>query len=156
MATDNQWTPPHSHEPNPTPPTNDPGITIYFQGFSVSIHPQHLLTLTQRSVDDCYIISTGHGASGPFKFGGVSLLDIVDQFVARPWSIVEILSADAFRTRISRDELERTGARPALLALSKDGKPLSRDEGLVRLIVPHEEGTALQQVKWISEIRIFE
>lgn len=155
MATDNQWSPPHYHEPNPKPPTDDPVIKLIFQGATESIHPEYLLTLTQRTVDDCYIVSTGHGTSGPFKFGGVPLLDIVDRYLTQPWSTVEIISADDFRTRISRDELEHIDARPVLLALSKDGESLSRDEGLVRLIVPHEVETALQQVKWISEIRIF-
>ena len=44
--------------------------------------------------------------------------------------------------------------RPILLAHSIDGRPLTRAEGLVRLIVPAETDEALRQVKWVAEIRL--
>ena len=156
MTTEIDWTPPHSHEPNPEPPPDDPTFTIIYRGSSESITPDFLLTMPQEVVDNCYIVSTGHGTSGPFEFRGVQLKAIIDNFVEPPWSTVDILSADGFRTRISQEELERSAERPAIFALSKDGEPLSRAEGLVRLIVPHETESALQQVNWISQIRVFE
>lgn len=156
MTMDIDWTPLHSHEPNPEPPTDDPTFAIIYRGRSESITPDFLLTMPQEMVDDCYIVSTGHGTSGPFEFGGVQLKAIIEKFVEPPWSTVDILSADGFRTRIRHDELERSAERPALLALSKDGEPLSRVEGLVRLIVPHETESALQQVKWISQLRVID
>ena len=45
-------------------------------------------------------------------------------------------------------------APPILLATHIDGQPLTREAGLVRLIVPAERDDALRQVKWIAEIRI--
>ena len=65
-----------------------------------------------------------------------------------------VMSADGFGARVSADELRRETARPILLALAANGRPLSRADGLVRLIVPGETDDALRQVKWVSEIRL--
>jgi hypothetical protein len=43
---------------------------------------------------------------------------------------------------------------PILLATHIDGRPMTRKEGLVRLIVPSERDDALRQVKWVSVVRI--
>jgi hypothetical protein len=41
------------------------------------------------------------------------------------------------------------------LALACDGKPLTRTQGLVRLIVPQEDDDALRQVKWVAGIETY-
>ena len=41
-----------------------------------------------------------------------------------------------------------------LLAYTLDGAPLTREQGLVRLIVPSEIDDALRQVKWLAMITI--
>lgn len=155
MSNESGWSPPHSHEPNPAPPSADPNFAIHSAGNASLLTPEVLRSLPQRSVDNCYIVSTGHGTSGPFTFSGVGLLDLVLLYTdGEWWAAADVLSADGFRTRISRDELTSELDRPIILALSIDGEPMSRYEGLVRLIVPGEESDALRQVKWVSEIQV--
>lgn len=156
MSNEPEWTLPHSHEPNPTPPPGNADITLHYQGGSTILKPDSLLSMRQQLVHNCTILSTGHGTSGPFTFGGVPLSALVENYLQQAWSTVEIISADGFRTRLAGEELRRSAERPVLLALTKDGQLMSREEGLVRLVVPYETGGALQQVKWVSEIRIIE
>lgn len=156
MSNEPEWTPPHSHEPNPTPPPGNADITINYQSRVAYLKPESLLSMPQQVVRNCTIISTGHGTSGPFAFGGVPLSALVENYMPQTWSVVDVISADGFRTRLAGEELRWSAERPVLLALTKDGQLLSREEGLVRLVVPHETGGALQQVKWVSEIRIIE
>jgi hypothetical protein len=35
-----------------------------------------------------------------------------------------------------------------------DGAPLSRRQGVVRLVVPSEVDDALRQVKWVAAVRV--
>ena len=72
---------PHSHDPNPAPPTDDPMFELVLpNGRSQTISVQDLRQLPIVSVTDCYIISTGHGSSGPFTFAGAMLLDFVNHY----------------------------------------------------------------------------
>lgn len=151
---ENEWSPPHAHEPNPEAPSADASIVLHLEGREVRLTPEMLHALPQITVPNCRIVSTGHGISGPFTFGGIALWEIVNSYSGSPWTTVDIISADGFRTRVTAAELVPATPRPILLALSLDGRPLSRAEGLVRLIVPGEVDDALRQVKWISEIRI--
>lgn len=154
MNQDSEWTPPHTHDPNPSPPSENPAFDLVVSGKTFHLMPDDLQDRPQKSVADCYIVSTGHGASGPFTFGGVPLLDLIERFIPDEWHVVDVISADGFRARLSGEALRRAADRPALLALSIDGRPLNRREGLVRLVVPQEKDTALLQVKWVSEIRV--
>lgn len=147
---------PHAHDPNPTPPSDDPTITLILPHGRV-----HLITLAdlkalpETSVADCYIVSTGHGTSGPFTFTGLALPDFVQSYVPAGWSHLEIVSGDGFGSRVMAAEV--TAARPALpflLAYGINGRALTRQEGLVRLIVPSERDDAMRQVKWVGEIRV--
>jgi DMSO/TMAO reductase YedYZ molybdopterin-dependent catalytic subunit len=66
-----------------------------------------------------------------------------------------VISADGFGNRIFAEELGNVeGQRPMLLATTVDGRPMTRAQGLVRLIVPSETDDALRQVKWIARIEI--
>ncbi len=151
----NDWNPPHSHDPNPEPPIDDPTLTIIANDQTLRFTPQYLATLPQAEVRDCYIVSTGHGTSGPFAFKGVRLLELANRYAKNTWTFLDVISGDAFRTRLRREDLVVMGDRPAILSLEIDGRPLERIEGLVRLIVPNESDDALRQVKWVSEIRIY-
>ena len=147
---------PHSHDPNPEPPTAAPAFTLRLtDGRSLTITVDHLHELRQTSVPNCYIVSTGHGTSGPFTFSGVTLLDLLRHYQPGGWSQVEVVSADGFGNRVQAAELHQPdGAGPILLATGRDGRPLTRAQGLVRLIVPGERDDALRQVKWVGEIRV--
>ena len=147
---------PHAHDPNPTPPSPDPTFTLARPDgttHSVSVSDLHLLpTIT---VPGCYIVSTGHDTSGPFAFAGVRLLDLVEHYVDGEWEQVEVISADGFGNRVYRDELvDPDPAGPILLAHTVDGAPLTRQQGLVRLVVPSERDDALRQVKWVGGINV--
>jgi DMSO/TMAO reductase YedYZ molybdopterin-dependent catalytic subunit len=148
---------PHSHEPNPEPPTADPTITL------ITPDEREILVtvgelkkgFTTVTLSDCYIVSTGHGTSGPFTFTGVRLLDLIEQSAKGKWSQVEVVSADGFGNRVMAAELRDPGsAGPVLLAYAIDGDPLTRGQGLVRMIVPSERDDALRQVKWVEVVRI--
>jgi len=147
---------PHSHEPNPTPPTDDPTFELVLpNGRSLSITVQDLQQLFAVSVADCYIVSTGHGTSGPFTFTGATLVDFVRHYWNEPWSQVEIVSADGFGNRVFAQELHQPDrAGPILLAYQMDGQPLTREQGVVRMIVPSERDDALRQVKWVGMVKV--
>ena len=161
---------PHSHEPNPLPPSPDADLTVHLpDGSTRSIAPAALRSLNfvpadglperpspplQVTVQNCYIVSTGHGTSGPFSFTGLRLLDLIDLLWPGEWTQVEVVSGDGFGTRALRTELAEPTARPILLAHTLDGQPLTRAGGLVRLIVPSETDDALRQVKWVAHVRV--
>jgi DMSO/TMAO reductase YedYZ molybdopterin-dependent catalytic subunit len=112
-----------------------------------------LAALPQQEAHDCYIVSTGHGSSGPFRFSGVTLSALLAAHDVPVWTHADVVSADGFGTRVHHTELPMA-TRPILLALARDGAPLTRAQGLVRLIVPHEHDDALRQVKWVARIEV--
>lgn len=149
-----EWSPPHSHEPHPAPPSDDDTFLLRFGSEIVRLTPDDLRRFPQQTVDNCLIASTGHPASGPFTFGGVALLALIERYVNIEWAIVDVMSDDGFGARLATAELQQAVERPALLALTIDGRPLTRAEGLVRLVVPGEIDDALRQVKWVSDIYV--
>ncbi len=154
------WLHAHIHEPNPAPPVADMSFVLTRpDGTLVAIPVAALAALPQQSVSGCYIISTGHGTSGPFQFEGVTLGDLLAAYAVATCEYADVISADGFGTRILQGEIwqgvtHTLAARPILLATRCDGKPLTRAQGLVRLIVPHETGDALRQVKWVARIEV--
>ncbi len=147
---------PHSHDPNPAPPSADPAFVLRADEQEWRLTPDVLARLPLLAIPNCTIVSTGHGTSGPFTFGGVSLLVLLRAYArGTDWTQVEVVSADGFGTRLSRAELESEPAdRCCLLAVSIDGRPMTRDEGLIRLIVPSEKDDALRQVKWVARVTL--
>ena len=146
---------PHSHDPNPAPPSENADFLLSLPDGTVqTITPDNLRGRPQTTLRDCFIVSTGHGTSGPFAFTGVTLADLVGDYWAAAWEEAEVISADGFGTRLSAAEVDAVTSRPILLACAVAGQPLSRAAGLVRLIVPSETDDALKQVKWIGEVRI--
>jgi len=149
---------PHTHDPNPGPPSDDPAF-IFSQpdGTETVITASRLESLPCTTVSGCYIVSTGHGTSGPFTFTGVTLLDLIQSQLPSQttWSQVEVVSADGFGNRIMAEELFNPDpAGPILLSFRLDGQALTREQGLVRLIVPSEKDDALRQVKWVGRITV--
>ena len=155
------WLHGHPHEPNPAPPSPDATFTVRVdapapQAFQSLWPVADLHALPATTVSDCYIVSTGHGTSGPFTFGGVRLLDFIAHLGIPAWQQVDVISADGFGTRLTRAELRQDPPHhPSLLVYQRNGQSLRREEGLVRLIVPTEKDDALKQVKWVAEIVVY-
>ncbi len=150
------WVHGHPHEPNPAPPSDDAAFTLSLpDGQTHRLTVEALRALPFTAAPDCFIVSTGHGTSGPFTFGGVTLHALLWAFfpAGASWQFVDVVSGDGFGARLQREEvLDDVGGRPALLAYMLDGAALTREAGLVRLIVPTEIDDALKQVKWIAQI----
>ncbi len=151
---------PHAHDPNPAPPTDDPNVMLTLpNGTQHRITVDELSSLPVVMLQNCFIVSTGHGTSGPFHFAGPTLYSLVGHYLnegEQPWSQVEVISADGFGTRISAEELQQpSGVNQIILACTIDGQPMARQQGLVRLIVPTERDDALRQVKWIGTINVW-
>ena len=146
---------PHSHEPNPVPPSDNASFVLWLvNGRSHTITPDILKKLPTISIPDCYIVSTGHGTTGPFIFTGTRLVDLIQAYETNAWTQAEIISADGFGSRVLAEELYAQTDRPILLAHSINGAKMARQQGLVRLIVPSEKDDALRQVKWIGQIKV--
>lgn len=152
-----EWLHPHVHEPNPEPPTADPTFAVLLpHGRRATVDVAQLETLPLVVLPDCFIVSTGHGRSGPFTFVGARLDDVLRSVLGPDlsWRHADVVSADGFGTRVYANELATAGSRPPILSYAVDGQPLTRAWGLVRLIVPSETDDALRQVKWVAEIRV--
>lgn len=147
---------PHAHDPNPSPPSDDSSfVFVDPNGHQQTMAVTDLEKLPFTTVADCYIVSTGHGTSGPFTFGGITLLDFIQSQLSPDthWTQVEVISSDGFGNRVMAQELlQPDPAGPALLSYKIDGRPMPRQDGLVRMIVPSEKDDALRQVKWVGKI----
>jgi len=150
------WLHGHPHDPNPAPPSWETFFLLSLPGgVKRKYDVADLQQLPLTEVANCQIVSTGHGTSGPFTFAGVRLLDFLDKVIATGvhWHAVDVISSDGFGTRLTQNELHHDPAdRPSLLAHTLDHQPLTREQGLIRLIVPTETDDALKQVKWVAEI----
>jgi DMSO/TMAO reductase YedYZ molybdopterin-dependent catalytic subunit len=156
-SNDPPWVHGHPHDPNPSPPTDNPAFTVFLpNGDSRQIEITDLQALPFTQIGDCYIVSTGHGTSGPFVFGGARLQTVIEQVWPAAWRHADIHSADGFGARLLAAEVQHEAQqRPILLAYQVDGAALTRERGLVRLIVPSETDDALRQVKWVERIDIY-
>jgi DMSO/TMAO reductase YedYZ molybdopterin-dependent catalytic subunit len=88
----------------------------------------------------------------------VRLSDLLNDVLAPDidWRYVDVISADGFGTRVFAKEAQTpTTTRPILLSYAIDGMPMTRAQGLVRLIVPSETDDALRQVKWVQRIEVY-
>jgi DMSO/TMAO reductase YedYZ molybdopterin-dependent catalytic subunit len=177
-----QWVHGHAHEPNSETPAGDGSFMVHAAGKQIAVTLPDLAALPYVEASGCLIISTGHGTSGPFTFGGVRLRDLLAWVLSqaanggngsegdgsigsapgegsRLWQHVDVVSADGFGTRVYPHDLDEApdndSGRPVLLAYRMDGAPLSRRQGLVRLVVPSEVDDALRQVKWVAAVRVF-
>lgn len=152
------WLHGHPHDPNPTPPSPDSSFMLCQpDGITINVTLADLQELPVTQVDDCWIVSTGHGRSGPFTFTGARLLDLIDQVLPSTsvtWHHVDVISADGFGTRLLAQELHTAATRPILLSYATNHAPMTRAQGLVRLIVPSETDDALRQVKWVARVEI--
>jgi DMSO/TMAO reductase YedYZ molybdopterin-dependent catalytic subunit len=122
-------------------------------GREIRVTLPDLHSMPRVDVEDCYIVSTGHGTSGPFRFTGARLADVL-RIAGGPLDDlihIDVISADGFGCRLNATELD-ADSRPPLLAWSIDGAPMRRAQGLVRLIVPSKTQDALRQVKWVARI----
>ncbi|CAN5690252.1 hypothetical protein BH10CHL1_BH10CHL1_13750 [soil metagenome] len=152
------WLHGHAHDPNPLPPSPDSAFIVSKpDGAEIQVTLLDLQELPVTQVSECWIVSTGHGRSGPFTFAGARLLDLINQVLSSTrvtWHHVDVISADHFGTRLLSEELQAATTRPTLLSYGVDQVPMTRAQGLVRLIVPSETDDALRQVKWVARIEI--
>ncbi len=152
------WLHGHPHEPNPEPPSPSAEFVLRLPGAGdIVIAANELMQLPRTEIADCTIVSTGHGTSGPFRFAGVTLRDLLHAHLPAGfvWHHADVVSGDGFGNRVQAAEIDEPDTpRPILLADTIDDRPLTRAEGLVRLIVPNEVDDALRQVKWVAEIRL--
>lgn len=146
------WLNAHSHEPNPVAPAGDGAFLFTAGSVSQRIDLARLRVLTFTEIAECSIVSTGHGRSGPFRFGGVLVADFLTALLPAGTQVAkaDFVSADGYGTRLDAATV-RASPGP-LLAFTLDGAPMQRRQGLVRLIVPGETGDALHQVKWLARI----
>jgi hypothetical protein len=80
---------------------------------------------------------------------------LVQRYAGDSWSQVEVISTDGFGNRVMAAELFTPDpAGPIVLAYEMDGDVLTRQQGLVRMIVPSEKDDALRQVKWVRVVRV--
>lgn len=153
------WVHGHAHEPNPAPPSPETAFVVQSPDGNRQIWDvANLHQLATTIVPDCYIVSTGHGTSGPFTFAGVRLQDFLTHLLGpeTPWHYLDVISSDGFGTRLTPADLRaETAQRPALFAHTLNARPLTREKGLVRLIVPAETDDALRQVKWVAQLIIY-
>jgi hypothetical protein len=152
------WLERHEHEPNLVIPDGDPAIVVNQpDGALRTMLLMDLLALPVSSVANCFIVSTGHGVSGPFLFAGARLLDLLRAvgWTDQGWQHVDVISADGFGARLFAHEITvHDVTRPILLSHHLNDAPMTRDQGLVRLIVPSETDDALRQVKWVARLHI--
>jgi len=154
MSEEPEWLDyPHPHDPNPTPPSDDPTLRLVTPTRVARVTVEELARLDECSLPNSYIVSTGHASSGPYTFTGVPLRAVIDAFAPGQWSAALVISDDGFGTRVTAEEWS-ADQRPVLLAHTRDGQSLAREQGLVRLIVPSETDEALRQIKWVGEIRL--
>lgn len=145
---------PHSHDNNEAPPDENLDLLLIGpNGREIPIPAAALPTYPQAIIPH-YEYTTDHGKHGPYKLTGVALLDLITQHITAAWSEVEVLSADGFGNRVFRAELETPTAAPVLLCTATNGRPLTRAEGAIRLVVPSETDNALRQIKWVRTIRL--
>ncbi len=145
---------PHSHEPNAHPPSDDAKLQVTGPGLApLVLAVEALMDLPAMEQADCYIVSTGHGTSGPFRFAGPALSAVAAHCGIADFQSARVTSGDGFYTILTAPEIaESRPGHTVMLALMKDGQALTRAQGLVRLVVPTEKDNALKQIKWISHI----
>jgi len=153
------WVHGHAHEPNPAPPSPETHFMVQLPNSHVATWDvADLQQLPTTTVTGCYIVSTGHGTSGPFSFTGVRLQDFLAHVLGqhREWQRVDVISSDGFGTRLTAADLRQEATdRPSLLAHTLNDQPLTRGQGIIRLIVPTETDDALRQVKWVAQIIVY-
>ncbi len=143
---------PHSHDNNVVIPGEDPTLDLFHgDGRLGSYTLADLAALPQQSLT--YRYTTDHGPHGPYELSGVALGELISAELATTLSEIEVISADGFGNRIYANEL-RDSSGPILLCTHSDGAPLSRQHGLIRLVVPSETDNALRQIKWVKTIRL--
>ncbi len=145
---------PHKHSNNTTAPEGNINIILHkTDGSSVELSLEQLQMNYPTSIIPAYTYVTDHGVHGPYKLEGVSLKDLVSKEVKTAWSELEVLSADGFGNRLSKEEVLAEGD-PIMLYFKTDGELLAKQHGLLRLVVPSETDNALRQIKWVKTINV--
>ena len=140
---------PHTHLNNTVPPSSDTTLIVISPTHSAEILTLEKLQQYPRQTV-VMSLTTDHGIHGPYQFEGASLTEIIADFWPDYWTEVVIESSDRFGCHLSSAEIAQ---HPVILCYQQEGEPLALQNGLVRLIVPHQK-SALYQIKWVRLIRI--
>lgn len=117
---------------------------------------EHLTLADLAKLPHVKVHASAHGIEGDFD--GVPLIEILRAAGAPTGETlrgpalalyVRITAADGYRAVFALAELDpSTGARDAILADRKDGKPLDEKEGPLRVIVPGDKRPA----RWVRQV----
>lgn len=143
---------PHAHPNNDQIPSNDTTIRLLLDGKflrlltleTLATYPQHIVT---------YSYTTDHGVHGPYELAGVVLDALISADTYQSLREIEVVSADGFGNRIFVAELKQQ-TQPILLCTHSNSSQLTRQRGLIRLLVPSETDNALRQIKWVETISL--
>lgn len=138
-----------SHHNNVTPPDDDETFYLLWDKGELELTLPTLKTYPKTEYP--YTYKTDHGDHGPYTLLGVALRDLIKE-LSKAWNEVEIKSADGFGNCLTKDEV--LAEPPPMLYYLSDGELLSRQNGLVRLVVPSETDNALRQIKWVREVKV--
>ncbi len=136
------------------PPDDITAITVTLpDGSQQTIDVADLAQMKRSAVS--YSFVTDHGVHGPYRLGGVALSDLLTAVLPADMEFgrVSVISADDFATTFDKDDL-RPNDTPMLLCDSSDDQQLTRQRGLIRLVVPADHDDALRQIKWVRTIAI--
>lgn len=143
---------PHRHDNNLVIPGENTSIGLFInEEQTATLTLDSLATYPQRALT--YSYTTDHGPHGPYVLRGVALSGVISAEILPRITEIEVISADGFGNRIYANELHDS-ERPILLCTHSNGQPLSRQHGLIRLVVPSETDNALRQIKWVATIRL--
>jgi hypothetical protein len=102
--------------------------------------------------------ATGNNLGTVHSYEGVSLLTVLEAGGIAPTRslkehmlrrVVTVEGADGYRASFTLSELDPTiGRKLVLLVAHEDSKPLARDDGPVRLVVPSDERPA----RWVRQV----
>lgn len=146
------WAPTEHHN-NTLSPAGDASITFSLPDGRQSIWTVDDLRKLPHTVLPAYYFSTDHGRHGPYRLEGVALRAAIAAAWPEGWVELLVEGADGYGNRVRRGEVEDSAeSAPILLCFASNGQPLTRAQGLVRLVVPGETDNALRQIKWVRRL----
>ncbi len=108
------WLDAHSHEPNPETPEGNGAFRFKAGEIDVLIDLDLLRAIRYTELAECTIASTGHAQTGPFRFGGVLVRDLLAALLPAKAAVIHVdfVGADGYGTRL-QGSAAALSARPA-------------------------------------------
>lgn len=152
---------PNAAGANPVRPSESLTL-IDCDGTKVTLSFDELCKMPQDLEERCVCAGESAGFVGIFDYSGVRLSHILEKAKAsvncrdnkRENLYVVFKGTDGYQVIASWTELTTTSdGKRVLVALEKDSKPLSEDEGKMRLVLPGDKWVG-RSVKWLETIEI--